>query len=318
MKKSSDFSSLNQYVVQKQKEIGATAAAVYILKKGIAVNEYYAGNQGKTPGSRTTDEKTLFPLASIRKTYLGLAISLLIEEGKIKSLNDSIEDYLDITAPRVTLRHLVTHTHGLDQQDKQLLSAFAPGTQWMYNNSGVDLLIELIQKLTDQTLHDYVAKNIFTVYQLTETHWKTEAKEYMAEWPRKISGNSSVNFYASARDLAKWGCIHLNHGRFMGKQLLPRSVFERVVMSQTPSDLPKHFPRNGYFWWLQHPTPLNQLGEALPEDAYLILGISGCACLVIPSLQAVAVRMYNQTENPSGYNYLEDIRQFGNLVAYHL
>ncbi|MFC4102317.1 hypothetical protein [Paenibacillus xanthanilyticus] len=46
-----------------------------------------------------------------------------------------------------------------------------------------------------------------------------------------------------------------------------------------------------------------------------MLGITGCACLVVPEYDAVVVRMYNQLRNPPGYDYLRDIRQFGNLAG---
>ncbi|WP_221469539.1 hypothetical protein [Cohnella nanjingensis] len=60
---------------------------------------------------------------------------------------------------------------------------------------------------------------------------------------------------------------------------------------------------------------MNEIGEQVPERSCQILGITGCACLVMPAYDAVAVRMYNQLANPNGYDYLRDIRTFGNLAA---
>ncbi|GIP18084.1 hypothetical protein J40TS1_37260 [Paenibacillus montaniterrae] len=62
---------------------------------------------------------------------------------------------------------------------------------------------------------------------------------------------------------------------------------------------------------------MTELGDKLPIGSYQSLGITGCACLVIPELNVVAARMYNQTKpNPAGYDYLADIKTFGNMV-YH-
>jgi hypothetical protein len=58
-----------------------------------------------------------------------------------------------------------------------------------------------------------------------------------------------------------------------------------------------------------------ELEEDVPKSAYQILGASGCTCLVIPEYDAVAVRMYNKVGNPPGYDYLRDIKNFGNLVS---
>jgi hypothetical protein len=79
--------------------------------------------------------------------------------------------------------------------------------------------------------------------------------------------------------------------------------------------VPSLKPRNGYIWWLQHSMPLNQIGECVPADSYQALGITGCAVLVIPANDAVAVRMYNLLSNPGSYDYLKDIQTFGNLVS---
>jgi hypothetical protein len=85
------------------------------------------------------------------------------------------------------------------------------------------------------------------------------------------------------------------------------------VTLQTPV-IPSKLPKHGFIWWLQDDHTHNQMGPNLPEGSYQVLGITGCVCLVIPKNKAVVVRMYNQTNNPEGYNYLEDIRGFGDQV----
>lgn len=63
------------------------------------------------------------------------------------------------------------------------------------------------------------------------------------------------------------------------------------------------------------PRSISGIGSTLPSGTYQILGITGCACLVIPDHKIVAVRMYNHAEpNSPGYYYLEDIRSFGDQV----
>ncbi|WP_208589680.1 hypothetical protein [Gracilibacillus suaedae] len=122
------------------------------------------------------------------------------------------------------------------------------------------------------------------------------------------------NLYVSAREFAHWGYLHLNKGNIHGKQVLPKNLFEFTTSIQTPKDM-FHTPQNGFFWFKNENTYLkSELGENLPAESYQILGASGCACLVIPEYKAVAVRMYNKIGNPTGYDYLRDIKDFGNLV----
>ena len=65
---------------------------------------------------------TIHVIASISKTFVGIAIMKLVESGKLK-LDDPINDYLpfEIRSPHypevdITIRHLVTHTSSLNDE----------------------------------------------------------------------------------------------------------------------------------------------------------------------------------------------------------
>lgn len=63
------------------------------------------------------------------------------------------------------------------------------------------------------------------------------------------------------------------------------------------------------------PRAISEIVSTLLSATYQILGITDCACLAIPDHKIVAVRMYNHAEpNPPRYDYLEDIRSFGDQV----
>ncbi|WP_241674908.1 serine hydrolase domain-containing protein [Paenibacillus luteus] len=324
------FKKLNEYAEQMQGVIGATAAAVYILKEGAVVNEWYSGRHAAVEASKLVYEHTQFNVASIRKTYLALAVSLLVESGSISGIDHEIGSYLPEyreVARGVTIRHLLTHTHGLIDDGGSIRREFASGEGWAYRNTGIAMLIQLVNHLSGQTLSEFMRENVFERYQLSETGWRNAYDEsliynYYADHESWVGPNNSAagdqgNLFVSARDLARWGYIHLAKGQLKGVRCLPPSVFERVTTLQTPDQVPAEQPRNGYIWWLQSSTPLNQLGERLPSDSYQVLGITGCSCLVIPRCNAVVVRMYNQLSSVVGYDYLNDIRHFGNL-AYDL
>jgi len=327
------FQSLNDYVNHIQTAIGATAAATYIIKNNLVVNEWYSGRHDSIPESRLVDEKTQFNVGSVRKTYLGLAISLLIEQGKIKSIDEEIGTYLNEyahIAKGVTMRHLLTHTHGLYEENGQFLREFQVGEGWAYRSPGITMLIRLVSQLSGQNLSAFMQRYVFDIYRLKETGWRTEYQEDLIynyykdkdkdkdkdTWVGQNNSDAGdqSNLFISARDLAKWGYMHLKKGCLNGEQLLPQSVFERVITLQTPNSVQSNYPRNGFIWWLQSDSPLNEIGGQLPSCSYQILGITGCACLVIPKYDAVIVRMYNQLSNPTGYDYLSDLRQFGNMA----
>ncbi|SFL76648.1 CubicO group peptidase, beta-lactamase class C family [Paenibacillus sp. 1_12] len=314
------FDELNQYMRTTQHVISATAAAVVVIQNGHIVNEWYSGYHGSSSSSRPVDAKSRFNVASVRKTYLGAAISLAIYEGKINSIDDPVTDYITDCAPDIlshtTIRHLLTHTHGLQGHSKRI---FPPGTEWKYNNAGVNLLIQMVKNLFGRPLAQVMQERFFGPYGFTKTGWIQEELEELV-WLHEAYSNdqgSEGNLFASTRELAYWGYLHLTQGLYKGKQIMPSAVFDTCSTIATPVALDPAMPRNGFFWWVQDaPRPLSELGTQLPEGSYQSLGLYGNAILVIPVYQIVAVRMLNQTEpNPPTYDYIQGIQTFGNLVG---
>ncbi|BBI30947.1 hypothetical protein KCTCHS21_03460 [Cohnella abietis] len=227
-------------------------------------------------------------------------------------------------AAGVTLRHLLTHTHGLIEKDGEIIREFRPGEDWAYRNVGINMLIQLVSHVSGQTLSVFMQNQLFENCNLNETGWRTKQHEHLIysyyeekdTWvgPNNSDAGDQGNLFISARDLAKWGNLHLRKGYVEGRQIVSQKVFERITTFQTPDNIPAHQPRNGFIWSLQSDSPLSQLGGRLPSCSYQTLGITGCACLVIPKYEAVVVRMFNQLSNPIGYDYLSDIRKFGDLA----
>lgn len=314
------FGSLNQYVFETKNLISASAASVLIIQNGIIVNEWYSGCHANTEHCQKVDVKSQFNIGSIRKTYLGFAISLALFEGRIKGLNDSVSDYLDDLDDNViagtTIRHLLTHTHGLYSPLKRM---FPAGTDWKYNNAGVNLLIRIVQKVFDQPLSKVIEEKVLMPYDLRETGWRKENNENLIWVNETYAGEQGgeANLFVSTRELGFWGYLHLTKGFYQGKQILPRPIFEQAIKIVTPATLDETLPRNGFFWWVQdRPRITSELGGQLPKGSFQSLGIFGNALLVIPEFNVVAVRMLNQTErNPVGYDYLKDIQTFGNMVS---
>lgn len=110
--KENHFDCLNQYIFEIQNLISASAASVLIIQNGVIINEWYSGSHDRTAHRRKVDAKSQFNIASIRKTYLGFAISLALFEGRIKNLNEYVSNYLDDVDENViagtTIRHLLT------------------------------------------------------------------------------------------------------------------------------------------------------------------------------------------------------------------
>jgi CubicO group peptidase (beta-lactamase class C family) len=314
------FEELNRHVLETMRTVSASAASTYVIHNGLVINEWYSGHHEHVEESRPVDAESRFNVASIRKTYLGWAVSLALYERKINSLNDPIGDYLDDLdeniLDRTSIRHLLTHTHGLQGSNKRI---FPPGTGWKYNNSGVNLLVRLIRKVYGHSLAEVLENTVFAPCGFMETGWTKERSDKLVWLSETYAGNQGgeANLFVSTRELAFWGYLHLMKGMYDGRQMLPAPVFEQAVSIVTPAQLDDSLPRNGFFWWVQDtPRHSSELGTLLPEGSYQSLGLYGNALIVIPEYEAVAVRMLNQTgPNPPGFDYIRDIQQFGNIVS---
>jgi CubicO group peptidase (beta-lactamase class C family) len=125
--------------------------------------------------------KTLFPVHSITKAFVGVAAMQLVEAGKLK-LHDPISAYLNdlpLSWQKITVHQLLTHMSGLpDIWDKnsvlidinedsalakvfRLPVTFQPGEKFQYNQTNYVLIGMIINKLTGMSFVDFIKQNQF-------------------------------------------------------------------------------------------------------------------------------------------------------------
>lgn len=314
------FEPLYAYMEDIRRMTSASAAAVYVIQDGIVAAEWYAGLHGGEPGSRRIDAASQFHVASVRKTYLGLAVGMALHEGLIRSIDDPAADYLDNPNRELlagtTIRHMATHTHGVDRTNQRI---FAPGTDWNYNNYGVHKLFQVVGNVFGKPLAEVMQERVFEPYGFMETGWRKERDEHLVWMDESYTSDNGreANLFVSTRELARWGYLHLTEGELGGKRHVPREAFAFASRVWTPSGLAEGLPRNGLFWQVQDkPRLLSEIGPNVPAGAFQSLGFFGNAVLVIPQTRTVAVRMLNESgQQAPGYRYLEDIRTFGDQAA---
>ena len=178
--------------------------AVLILKDGKVVCERYFG--------RKPDPCYLM---SVTKVFAALAVATLLDEGKIPSLDASLSTWFPEWAEgdkaKVTLRHVLTHTSGIEHGDdaltlngqkdrlayvRQARLAKPPGTEWSYNNDAIMLLSGVIAQAAGKQADDYLREKLFDPLGLKD--WT---------WGRDGAGNATTyaDLRMTARDLARVG-----------------------------------------------------------------------------------------------------------------
>lgn len=113
-------------------------------------------------GARITTD-TQFPAASLSKPVFAWVVRDLAKQGKL-DLNRPLQDYLNLGLEGISRKiapvHVLTHSTGLPnwrfQADRQLASAFEPGSRWQYSGEGFFLLQRVVEKIVGQPIATYI------------------------------------------------------------------------------------------------------------------------------------------------------------------
>lgn len=182
-------------------------------------------------------------LFSCSKTFTAAAVGMAVAENRLSTgdrlavffpglLPDSIPGEL----AAVTVRHLLTMTSGFHPTDrirnterewvKHCLAngiVSAPGTRFAYDSMNTYLLSAIIQRVTGQTLLDYLKPRLFEPLCITEAKW-----EYS---PEGITCGG-WGLHLQTESLAKFGQLLLNKGAWHGRQLIPETWVEEMMRPQ--------------------------------------------------------------------------------------
>ena len=252
--------------------VGAVpGASVLIVKDGKAImrNSYGLAN---LEDLIAVTPQTNYRLASLTKQFTAASILLLEERGKL-SLDDPITKYLALPeyANAITIRHLLTHTSGLQAyedlipesttpqlKDADVLDLLAkqnttyspPGTHYRYSNTGYAFLALIVERASGQRFADFLRQNIFepagmrASVALEEGISSASHRAYGysrdgARWKRTDQSVTSAvlgdgGIYTSIDDLVHW-VAWLEGGRF-----------DRALVPATETDDPGI--RYGFGW----------------------------------------------------------------------
>ena len=179
---------IDQYMKSEMEKNSIPGAQVVVLRNGKVLHDKVYGLASVELSAPVTS-RTVFPLASITKTFTAAAVMLLIEQGKF-SLDDSIGKLLP-NAPAawhgVRVRQLLGHTSGLpdvivnpvtgtwlgDTRDDALVKLAAlplpakPGAEWSYNQTNYLLLGMLVEQASGMSFDDFLAARIIKPMGLT-------------------------------------------------------------------------------------------------------------------------------------------------------
>ena len=230
-----------------------------LLKKGYG----FADVEAQTP---VDPDLTLFRPGSVSKLVTWTAVMQQVEEGRL-DLDADINPYLDFEIPErdgqpVTLRNVMTHTTGFEEQVKGLMGVgdevadlgehlktwvperiFPPGQTPAYSNWSTALAGYLVERVSGMPFDDYVDENIFAPLGMTHSTFRQPLPErlepYMSKgYPRAseparpfeiIGGLAPAgSMSSSGADMANFMIAHLQKGAFGSNRILAEATAEMM------------------------------------------------------------------------------------------
>lgn len=151
------FARLDEYIARHMRETGAPGMTLALANRDGLIRASTYGFADTKAKARVVPE-TMFEIGSVSKSFVGLALLQLRDEGKL-DLNKPIVEYLpwlkiNSKFEPITTHHLLSHSSGLpaaplllDALLHELPVAYAPGKRFLYCNTGYNILGFLIETL---------------------------------------------------------------------------------------------------------------------------------------------------------------------------
>ena len=238
-----------------------TIYGLLIVKNGHLVAEAYF-NDG------VRDEEVL--VQSVSKSYISALVGIALEQGCISSLDQKMMEFFPEIADRIvdtrkeeiTIRHLLKMRSGyvweeaepalwealLEGDNLRLIADYPlvddPGTGFNYSNLTSHLLGIIVSRACNTDLKAYAWKHLLEPIESGPGTWHQDKYGYYYSL-----------FHFTARDMARFGLLYLNDGRWGGRQVVPAAWVRESF--RTYSENAKTEPVSpylsdvgyGYQWW---------------------------------------------------------------------
>lgn len=232
-----------------------------------------------------------FMCHSVRKSLLSALYGIFTGKGQIdlkKSLADiGIDDkpplteeekkatIMDLLKARSGVYHPAAYETASMKKARPKRGSHKSGTTWYYNNWDFNALGTIFERTVNKSIGE-----AFSEWIAESIGMQDYTEEDVSYYWEKESLHPAYFFWITARDLARFGQLFLQKGRWGNEQILPEKWVEESTMAHSQMNDKGY----GYMWW------------TYPEGAYAAAGYMGQRVLVIPKHRLVIVnRVFSGT-----------------------
>jgi D-alanyl-D-alanine carboxypeptidase len=275
------FARLDEFVARHMRETGAPGMTLALANRDGLIRVSTYGYADTKAGLRVVPE-TMFEIGSISKSFVGLVLLQLRDEGKL-NLNKPIVEYLpwlkiNSRFAAITTHHVVTHTAGLpgaplllDALLGELWTVYEPGKRFLYSNTGYNILGFLIEAIDKRPFADAMRARMLAPLGMTASspiitndlrkvmaigyEPLQEGKPYPVHGPLAEAQWIEVDIAAGSiastpADMAKYIRMLLNRGALPKGRLISEDSFSLFTKAAIDSPYRGEPASYGYGMWV--------------------------------------------------------------------
>lgn len=261
----------------------------------LVVEEYFDGWTAEQPHT----------LQSVTKSFASALVGIAIDRGVFTGVDERVLDFfpdvrrienLDDRKRAITIEDLLTMRSGTDYNERGGNSPHdqlnrrprgwdrfyldrpmesVPGTVFQYDSGGVILLSSLLERRTGHHADVFAERHLFAPLDIDTVDWFRNREDH----PHTGGGLS-----LRPRDMAKFGQLYLQEGRWEDRQVVPADWIRESTRSHVPRDH-GHNVGYGYLWWIHEPDPAG----AGTRHIWAAQGFRGQYIFVVPEHDMVVV-----------------------------
>ena len=270
----------------------ATTVFMVIQNDSILFEEYWHGYSSDS----------LSNSFSMAKSWVGALIGVAIKEGKIKSVDQKVCEFLPNFCGEnekdLSIKHLLNMSSGLNWTEDyynpigQTAEAYygtslrglvinlkvveEPGKVFKYHSSCTQLLGFILEEATGKTISEYASEKL----------WKPMGVKHSALWSTDTKNGDEKAFCcinSNARDFARLGKLYLDYGNWNGVQLIDSAFVNDATSAANLLDEDGRINTNyGYQFWL---------AERQGFELFYARGLWGQYVVCVPELDMIVVRL---------------------------
>jgi CubicO group peptidase (beta-lactamase class C family) len=258
--------------------------SILIVRYGkLVFEEYFSGLSHPTIGSQPIDfdSETLHVLSSVTKSYTSALLGIAIKRGFIQDVDQKVFDFFPELhslnsgqKSQLTIKHMITMSSGLqwdqttypilDERNDIALMQHAPnpwemylsrsldtipGEEFLYSEGSINVVGEIIKRASGLRLDRFAEQYLFTPLDIDRHWWYLVKPEIGFIW-------ASGDLRQRPRDMARFGLLYLQDGKWNGEQILSPEWIEDTAQKYFTfvppfGSLEWGLVGYGYAWWIK-------------------------------------------------------------------